>query len=1268
MTLSRSIAPSHSCVNSGFITRLTVKLVLPAFLAILAGAALYAQAGNPVTQEAKNARVRTLANHHPLWANAAHDAGPLPPDKMLDQLTVVLSRSTEQQSAFESFLADQQNPASPEYHHWLTPSEVGDRFGLSPQQIASVTAWLKSQGLHINWISPSRIFIGFGGTAQDVGRALQTELHYYTVNGVRRVSVSSDPVIPEALAPALKAIRGLYTIEEHPLHHAKLMNLDSPLMNAGGGTHYVVPADFATIYDLPSDWSGIGQTIGIVGRSRTDFNDFENFRNLTQSSLPNPTEIVPTAFGGEDPGPADTSDIDDQGEATLDVMRAGSVAPGANLLLIVDTATSGDVYVDAQYLVQTSPTPAQVMTISFGLCESEAGPTEVSSWDALFSQAAAEGISSFVSSGDSGASGCDLGFQTPPASPEPNSPNSICSSSYVTCVGGTEFNDAGNSTAYWSPTNGGNLGSALSYIPEGGWNEPLDDSSNPQPASSGGGVSLYIDTPSWQTGTGVPAARTGRYTPDISFTASEHDAYFGCLAVAGANCFSVSESLGFAGTSASAPSMAGIAALLNQATGEPQGNLNPELYKLAASTPAAFHDVTVASSGVSNCSVDTPSMCNNSVPSASGLNGGQAGYLVTAGYDEVTGLGSLDVANFFTSYVPKLVPTVTATPSATSITILQQMSVSVTVDGGAGNPMPTGSVTLTSGNYTSAAVTLNDGAATFNIPARALPTGANDLLVKYSPDQTSSTVYSAASGDCNVQVTLLNPTVTATPTQSTLTTAQTLSVAVTVSSGAGNPIPTGVLTLNGSGFNATLTANLAGGSATFSVYPGLLSPGSDTLVATYTPDSSGSSTYNSASNSVNVNVSSTAPFTPAVTVTPSFSGDIARAVSLPVAISVSGGSGKPMPTGSLVLLSGAYLSASTPLVNGVATITIPPESLSVGNDPLTAVYAPDAASASSYNNTSGSCAVIITDPVKSVPGITITPSPTTISPTQSLSVMIAVAGNNGYPTTTGSVTLSSGGFTSASTPLSSNSATIGIPAGTLPTGVDILTVAYTPDAQSTPVFYSASSAATVTVGVPGFAVTGTSVFIAPGASSGNTSNITVTPFLGFSGSVTLSGAVSASPAGAQNLPTLSFGSANPVTTANGQPSVGILTIATTAPSKAAASDQPKHPGVPWYAAAGTALAGILLFGVPAKRRRWRTMLGTAALLVALAGGVLSCGGGAAPAASGGTGSGNTGGGSTGGSTAGGGSNSGTTLGAYTITVTGTSGATTATGTVMVYVE
>jgi subtilase family serine protease len=651
------------------------RLILALLTATLAFGTAGAQA---VQRSGDGSEFRAIPNHVPSWAKADNFAAAMPDEQKLPAMTLVLARHPDREQAFDALLAAQQDPASPEYHHWLTPAEIGERFGLSTEELDTLKDWLESEGLHVDWVAPGRNFIGFSGNAGDVSRAFQTELNYYDVNTTRKFSVATPPMVPTALAPLVKAIRGLHTIDERSLHRERIERHSSPDITAGPSTYFVVPADFATIYDVPSTYTGKGVTVGIVGGSRVATADLTNFEKLTVTSFANPTVIVPTAFGATDPGPAATSAPapDAQVEATLDVFRVSSVAHSAKVLLVVnapDLQGGVDIFPDAQYLVQTTPVPAQIMNISFGSCESEdlAG---VSSWDVLFKQAAGEGVSVFVSSGDSGASGCDAHSQAPPADPAPNSPNSICSSSYATCVGGTEFNDASDYSKYWSSTNSPDFESALSYIPEGAWNEPENSNDETQVAASGGGVSKVIPTPSWQTGKGVPSARTGRYTPDIAFLASEHDGYFGCMLAAEANSCEVIdgsfEFLVFSGTSAAAPDMAGITALLDQKLGgKGQGNLNPALYSLAATSPSVFHDVTVATSGVSPCTVTKPSMCNNSIPGVNGLTGGQAGYEVGVGYDEVTGLGSLDVGKFLAAFAPAKLPiAVTGKSSAVTTT------------------------------------------------------------------------------------------------------------------------------------------------------------------------------------------------------------------------------------------------------------------------------------------------------------------------------------------------------------------------------------------------------------------------------------------------------------------------------------------------------------------------------------------------------------------------------------------------------------------------
>jgi subtilase family serine protease len=433
-------------------------LLVLGLIVALSGAACAAQEAeiaDRVLQTVDTTQVQTLPNHFPQWANAENDRGALPADNRLSGFTIVLSRSPKQEAALEKLIQDQQNPASPDYHHWLTPVEVGERFGLSQSDISAVTGWLQSQGLHVQFVSNSRLFIGFNGKAGDLGRAFQTEFHNYSVEGDTRVSVSSDPKIPQALAPVIKAVRGLFTVEDRPQHFSRVAHHSSPQFTADPGSEYfVAPADFATIYDLPTTVTGAGVTIGIVGESRVDAADLTQFRTLTGSAMQTPSEIVPTAYGGVDPGPAFTtqqsSGTEAQGEATLDVTRSGSVAPGAAIDLVVSTAASGGIDDDAQYLVDTTPVPVQVMSISFGNCEISGGASGVDFWNNLFTTAATEGISCFVSSGDAGAAGCDTHNAAPPVSPSPISPNYICSSSYATCVGGTEFNDANS----YSPSTG----------------------------------------------------------------------------------------------------------------------------------------------------------------------------------------------------------------------------------------------------------------------------------------------------------------------------------------------------------------------------------------------------------------------------------------------------------------------------------------------------------------------------------------------------------------------------------------------------------------------------------------------------------------------------------------------------------------------------------------------------------------------------------------------------------------------------------------------
>jgi len=663
--------------------RLLSRAFAPAVFAGLIASAMLAPAraatpspeANRVTQAVDAGQRVALTGRRAGWVTPANDEGVVPNDLELTHLSLILKRSPERQRAFEQFLLDQHDPASPDYQHWLSPTEIGERFGASTHDVEAITDWLRSQGLAVDAVSNSRTRIRFSGNAAAVSSAFATNLRYYRTGNEKRIANETEAEIPAALADAVSSVAGLETMRVRPERHTgglQTRSIDPAAIqpaasNCSGSdcSYAVFPADFGKIYDVASVYasgvSGAGQTIAVVGRSRVYDQDIYHFGQLAGRTSRLPTVIIPP--DGTDPGDPLTTCSDDtdpfcgnpsdqlldQGEATADVQLAITAAPGATVDLIVSgqSGSQDGVNISIDYAIDTDPVPAKILSISFASCEADNGRAVAESLDDFFGQAAAEGISVFIASGDAGVAGC-ASLDAAPQAGEPMTINVFCASQYVTCVGGTEFADQQNPSAYWSPTNGVSFLSALGYIPEGAWNEPLDSSGDPQLAATGGGVSVYIPTPAWQVGSGVPGS-AGRYTPDVSLHSDAREGYFTCVAAQGGSCANVANQFTFilsGGTSTSTPAFAGITALLNQKTGVAHGNLNPRLYALAQNPgAAAFHDVTLASSGVANCMLSIPSMCNNSTPGPNGLSGGLVGYAVGNGYDEATGLGSVDVAN-----------------------------------------------------------------------------------------------------------------------------------------------------------------------------------------------------------------------------------------------------------------------------------------------------------------------------------------------------------------------------------------------------------------------------------------------------------------------------------------------------------------------------------------------------------------------------------------------------------------------------------------------
>ena len=449
-------------------------------------------------------RVTLRGNRHPL-AIANYDAGAVEPAFPMEHMILTLLPDATQQGALDRLLDAQHEPASPYYHQWLTPEQYGERFGVSETDAAQVTAWLQAHGMNVEEITAGHSSIIFSGTAAQIEDAFRTEIHSYNIRGELHHANANDPQIPAALAGVVGGIVSLHDFRSNAMHG--LARKPSPDFSSGG-SYYLAPADFATIYDLvplyQQSINGSGQSIAIVGRSNIKLTDVRQFRSTFGLPANDPQIIL----NGADPGVFSSGE---ETEADLDVEWSGAVAKNATIKFVVSKSTSASdgVNLSAQYIVNRNLAP--VMSTSFGLCEASLGTSGNGFLNSLWQQAAAQGITVLVSSGDNGAAGCDSASAT--SATHGRGVNGLCSTPFSTCVGGTQFDDVSKPSLYWSPSNAsGTQASALSYIPEIAWNE-----SSPGYGlwSSGGGASLIYSKPSWQAGRGVPAD-SKRDVPDVS--------------------------------------------------------------------------------------------------------------------------------------------------------------------------------------------------------------------------------------------------------------------------------------------------------------------------------------------------------------------------------------------------------------------------------------------------------------------------------------------------------------------------------------------------------------------------------------------------------------------------------------------------------------------------------------------------------------------------------------------------------------------------------
>ena len=571
-----------------------------------------------------------------------NDRGRVADTLAMEHMLLQLKRSAGQEKALQQFIDELHTHGSPNFHRWITAQEFGERFGLAPEDLDTVTGWLQSHGFQVNVVYPNRMLIDFSGTAGQVHQAFDTEIHHIEVQGEQHIANMSEPRIPAALAPVISGVVSLHDFRPHTLHRLRKAKSKFTFPDSFGGTSYaLVPADLATIYNLnplfTSGISGQGQTILLIEDTDVfsvgDWTTFRSTFGLDQYSSASFTQVHPPAPASQPsnncaaPGIISPNDA----EAILDAEWASAAAPSAAIMMAscADTTTTFGGLIAIQNLINAGTAPPSIVSISYGQCETVNGAAANAAYNAAYQQAVTEGVSIFVAAGDSGAAGCD---NSAAEATQGIAVNAFASTAYNLAVGGTDFSDtfAGTNSNYWNPSNTATFGSAISYIPEIPWNDScagsllsayLGYSPTYGPSSlcndpsigflvlstvAGGGGPSQCATgtpstsgvvsgscagwpkPSWQSVFGNPNDGV-RDTPDVSLFAADglwSHYYIFCwsnTAQGGAVCGAdPSAWSGAGGTSFASPILAGIQALINQKAGGPQGNPAPAYYQLAA--------------------------------------------------------------------------------------------------------------------------------------------------------------------------------------------------------------------------------------------------------------------------------------------------------------------------------------------------------------------------------------------------------------------------------------------------------------------------------------------------------------------------------------------------------------------------------------------------------------------------------------------------------------------------------------------------------------
>jgi subtilase family serine protease len=1007
-------------------------------------------AGSRIAGDWRSTALLTIPDSRPPLPRGSVDLGEVSGETRLNRMLLLLQPSAAQKEALDSQLANQLDPRSEEYHHWLTAAEFADTFANSAADVAAIVAWLQSAGFQVAPPPEGRGWIEFSGSAAQVEQAFQTRLHLTTARNGMRIALAGSIVVPAALRPLIHGIVSLdgqvavpSVTSPEPLtaSAAELAEVDSV-----AHAEALTPRLAARLLHLDTlqagGSTGAGETIAIAARSNVSGQDVAAFRaafGLSESAI----RVV---LNGADPGRNS-----DEAEALLSAEWAGAAAPGAQIVLAAAGSTNATDGLDLSLAAIVDQELARIVAAGFSSCEAGMSEAHQAFYAAVYRQAAAEGLTMIAAAGDSGASACqaaaadasvDSGYGV----------NAVASTPWNTAVGVTALADSGAAVlAGWSPKG----------------------SADPAYAGGGGPSSLYR-APAWQplparTGAKpMTSADSARLLPDVALpTAADRGVNPGlafCMSKSGSasNCRLV-RSGGSAGATAL---FAGIAAVVAGKYG-PQGNIAPHLYELNRQS-GVFDDVAQGNARL---------FCANGSPGCDAA--GQIGFDAVAGYDLATGLGSVNAQKLVSAWAtPQAVGTgttsviLTVLPTAVNGTYnpSAQITFTASVSSTTGGAPPTGTVLFfnraTNSNVSATPSALDaNGNATLTITS-GLAQGGNNITAVYSGDAT----YASQSSQ-PVTVTIQPSTTSMTVVPSTTTPAAGSTITVVVTMTAGNPLagtvpPSGKVTLNVDGLaNSTASLVTAGGttSATFSLVAPTVGGGHN-LQAIYPGDGNYTA---STSPAVSITISKGATVTALTAIPPALTAGIPETFTATIApANVPAGTNYTI-TGTVNFYDGATLLGTATIASNAATlanITLSPSVLHT----ITAVYSGDTTWSASTSN-----AITLQSTLLPV-SVTLAVNITTIGAGQTVTLLATVTplsppAANIEQNPTGNVIFYDGTTvlgTVLLTPSLNNSSTATLITGTLPGGQNVLTAYYTGD-----LYFAPRTSNSVTIDVEDFAIT-----------------------------------------------------------------------------------------------------------------------------------------------------------------------------------------------------